>query len=692
MPRNAVAKTLAEPNTTPEYTQLQDMLRNGIEHNRPLMREIYLNLAFLAGYQWVAVEVSGEIVPIKSNQITEFENKILDIYLWRQGYTFKTRPVPVLHAGGIDIGDMESANVGSKLSDYWYFTCNGESAAKEAWGWMQLAGIAWISPVFTVDPFVKVKRTRKEYSEEPLETLGPTGQRQISYVKDVEEEDEASEVDYQVYTPMNTHCFPLTADKWRDVEQVIHCDIVTKEWIEEHLGSELVKKKVDWSKISPIQPDELDVALIERVNRFVAPGFNLMQDHSHTVDRYLLLKSKKRPTTGHDKGEYKIYVGTQEVYSDTLPHIDWAREVDPTNNLNLTMGLVPHRAPGPPGRLIPSSPIGRLIQPQVSYNRMLTAIARNRATVGVSKIIVAEGSLNKDSYTDEFGEILEINPAFWDKKPHMIEGKPLPNAELELEMYRRRFENESGRTGAMGGKNPPQVRSAQHLDIIVEEGQVRQIAAVREMERTSEQLFWLTAAMAREKYTTEKIFAIYGAGGMGEAMQFIKCNLRQDLRISAGSAMPRNKAVQEALIVEAFRYGMFRNPETGVDDTDTVMEMIRLGKLNPHVNFRRLVAFNAKNESLRIMHGEIMEPLPGEDDALHEKAHMEFEARSEYRSASEEAKVAHQWHRSLHQERLAQLSPEVALQTAQEESGEQPGSGFAAPGEGAPGVPEAAEF
>jgi len=220
-----------------DVQQLKRMLREGIEHHRPLMRSIYMNLAFLEGYQWVRQQsTTGAIEPIKHKKILESENMLKEIFLWRQGYMFKNRPVPTLHAGGVDIQDMEAANVGSKLADFWYFVCGQENAEIKAWQWMQVAGVAWIAPAFVVNPNVKTKRTRLELEEAPFEVLdSTTGQRSTSFLRQVEDEVAEGEIKFHVYTPLNTYCYPLHAADWEHVEQVIHADIVSKEWIEEHL-------------------------------------------------------------------------------------------------------------------------------------------------------------------------------------------------------------------------------------------------------------------------------------------------------------------------------------------------------------------------------------------------------------------------------------------------------------------------
>lgn len=671
------------------YKKLDEMLDEGVKHHEPLVAETELNLAFLSGNQWVKYVSGSGVVPI-SNANREYrvtDNKMLPVYRWRQARLFQARPVITAFEGGRELADTERALVASKLCDYFRSVGGWESAEKKASAWVDAAGVAFIAPEWRANRSRVEKVVEYTLRDEPYKT-----EDGISWLEGKESTRFGQDVTFDVYNILQTFLFPTTASDWKNINSILTVDLVNKSWLEENLPSGAEFSDMD---IQPVKPERFNLDALDRANQFISSEMPRMPLGTSSGARYMLMIWRQRPTVQHPSGRYVVAVGNRIIIDAALPYVDEAREVDPNDELNLTMGMVPWFAYDSPGRLIPQAPMSLLRERQIHINELRTDERANRKTVGRNKIITEHGKIDRNAYTTEHGEIIEVHPGST-SEPKLIQGKPLVGLPNELEREMRAFNDAAGRNSLFDGHNPPQVRSAFHLDILREEASVliNDDSAVRE--RFHEQTARLVLAMVRRKMKIERIRDICGGDIAGFAVEFSNGNISTDIRVKEGSARARNHAVIEAKLIELLRYGAFKTDD-GKTNMNLYWQMTELGTLNRAIDHSEKHRIRARAENAMMLYkSEAVIPENHEDHTLHMEEHVAYMARPEYYSAKESVKAVFMAHVSLTVNNLLQqfapealaeqFPPGLIEELAESRSGppaaaERPGSGQALGGD-----------
>jgi len=641
---------------------------SGIEHNKAHAADVFRTLCFMYGQQNVLIDdktLKPYSIKPKGKKKFVYDNRLKPTFEYLKSEYFKNLPVMTAHGAGMDLADAKASKVASRLSSYWRDMCGWLQSEREACNWMLVSGAAFLAPVWRKNPLSPTTITTYEFREDPVAAFDPSRQEEVlTWLEEKKTTTFKSGLQFDVFTTLNTFCFPLSADTWGKVEEVYTIDLVTKDYIERYLG-----KKVNMDGISPAQPEDINMGNIEKVNRIVGNNFSLI-DHNTDTDRYIFMQVRQRPTFANPDGVYAIFIGDKLIHKDKLPYVSYAREVDPLDTENISMGIIPWFAYDEPGRLIPESPIGRLIPAQVQYNCLLSDQATNRRAIGRNRIFYEEGSLDDADMTSEHGEMIKVRTGATNM-PSFHQGRVLEGIQLEIEAQKARVDEASGRTEALSGSNPAQVRSAFHLDILIERAQIPLEDRIRERELHAKRVFWLSAAMFRRKAPAQEILDIYGPSREPEVVTFLLSNFRNDMTVTEGSARPVNKASQEAKIIEMVRYGLFRDKETGEIDEDTVLDMMEMGKALTTVNVRRRTRTLVETENYRMLGGVVVAIDELEDHQIHIQEHGAFMATHEYVSAPPEIRSLFVFHFQEHQRMLMMASPEGAMTLQSEDAAEQ---------------------
>lgn len=621
--------------------------QKAIDRARPLVRDVYRTIAFLQGQQWVSLDRYGVVTPIITKKVIASENIMAPTKDWWMGMYFKSLPTIVAHAGGVDLADTEAANVGGGVADYLRTQCGWLSAEREQCApWVLATGVAYLAPIWRESPLRPT--TVKRYTV-TASAQGDEGEAK-SFLQETMMDGFEADVTYDVYTPLNSYVLPASATTWQEVEAFISVQVATAAWLERTIGRSLPKDAV------PIKPEQVNQALVRQLNQFVAPDIEQAAPDMDE-ENYLLVTYRERPNLANKNGRYVVMVGEQVIEDAPLPYIGIAREIDPTNSLNASMGIFPWLADVEPGRLIPQSPLAKMVPMQIAWNKLLTDMARNRQTVGRSKFLVEEGSISDEALTNEAGEVITYRHAV--NPPQLMVGQGLPNLQLELAQVQQGIANVSGRNEIAQGRNIPNVRSGFQLDVIQEASQVTLEYKFQLREKFAEAVFLFSAAMLRTYGGFDKVAAIYGETRVNEVVAFMNCNLRRDLRVSEGSTLPRSKAGYELKLSELWRNNAFNPQAPGYEN---LWSMLRMGSTNPILRSGELAKARARNESAIMTRGQAVSVLPDEPHHLHIPEHQEYMNRPEFYGLDRAVQALHVFHVREHQNYLIQaLNPALAL-------------------------------
>jgi len=638
----------------PEVERLASLRQAGAERHRQLVAETEMTLAFLRGNQWVEFaswETGLQPVANEADEIRVTDNRMLPAFRRWLYYHFQERPQIVAFEGGHELADAESAAVASALCDAWQANNGWEQARKEAVGWVGVCGVGYVMPVWRAARTPK-RRQRRKY----VDAGQPTADGRISFLRAEEETVYDSDLAFEALCPLTTYLFPLTARKWSEVERVMTVHVQSAAWIRANVAPEL-----DVTQMTPVQDEDLEQAALERINNLVSPQFGYATlPESEGDERYLVMQLFERPTKERPNGRYLVAAGGVLAVDAELPYVAAARAVDPGDVYNLTLGIVPHFAMDFPGALVPPSPMGALRDAQIRLNDLLTDEARNRKTVGRTKLLYEEGTLDEARWTGEHGERIPLKPGAG-FAPQMVQGLPLAGIGQEIERSFLALDEQTGQTAVLRGQNAPQVRAAFHYDIMREEALTLTAADISQAERAFELTARLALGMAKERYTPERVVQIVGRDRTGYALTFERAQIPLDVRLKTGSMLPRNHALREAKIIEMAAQGVFNDPKTGRPDSRMVVDMLELGTLNRSVTAEKRAINRAGEEFvLMVRYGEPVLPQEWEDHALHIEEHTRDMARPEFYDAPEAKRALFLQHLREHNElEIERLAPEA---------------------------------
>lgn len=639
----------------PIAKQLDGKLDAGVRHHQPLVANTELTLAFLNGNQYVKYVKGSGISPIanKLNELRVVDNKMLPAHRFRRAQFFKTKPVISALEGGYELADVERAYAASKICEFWRSNTAWLDREKEAFAWMDVSGLSFIAPVWRQNPFAFSSEEVIEFDDKAPED--PQGI--IDFVKKTEKQVPDEDIAFDVFHSLQTFCFPLSATSWDKVTAIMTADIVSDDWIDTHLS-----QKMKWEDMGQVDNTKLNYDAIERVNNFVSAEFGYANPETQNEERYLLIQYRERPTAKNPNGRYVLSVGGVVYEDDDLPYVEEARMIDPRDEFNITMGMIPWFSMKIAGRLIPPSPMELLRKAQTELNDLLTDEANNRKSVGRNKVVVEQGTLNKDQWTGEHGEVVEL-PAGTTVIPQLVQGQPLVGIGAEIGRKEKSIDDASGRTAMYKGENLPQVRSAFHLSILEEASSTIPNDEIRDREKFHELVAKFALALAQKRMPKSRVIEICGDDAAGYALMFLSGNIRTDIRVQEGSAVPRNQAAREAKLQELLQYGAFVDKKTGQNNMDLFWRMMQMGTMNKNYDKEEKQRQRARNENYLMLMKIVIQPWNFEDHAIHIEECLDFMARPEFYRASRASQGLFQAHLNMHRDILmSQNAPEAFMQ------------------------------
>ena len=636
--------------------QIEDRRNAGVEHHRALVADAEMTIAFLGGaqdtkYSWRdgiqrVYDEDDDIAP------PEIDNRMQPQFKRWLGYFFNEKPVITCFEGGHELRDAETAAVASDFCDFWMANNGWMTTRRKATMWAGVSGIGYYLPQWKAYAHRRRKRRKAKMSTKPWRTTSG----RVSFLDHVEEDVQDFDVAVDWLNPLTTYLYPLDADDWSKVTMIISLDVLNAEQIKGRFG-----KRVEVCNIDPIARDRINFQVLDRLNRFVSADFGYRANPKQHEDRYLVTYVWQRPNDEYRNGRYTILVGKHVVRDGWLPYIEEAREIDPLDVENITMGVIPQFGMDFPGRLIPPAPVGQWRGPQIRWNELLTDQRRNRKATIRNKLVIEKDSMQGDALTATHAEVVEVEPGTT-VMPHYFQGQPLAGIEAEKAGVLASLEEMTGQTPVLRGQNPAQVRAAHQLDVLREEALSLVFADIDQAERAHELTARFLLAIARRRYKPERIVQIVGKDRAGAALSFGRANINADIRVKTGSMRPRNHALREWKLTELLRDGAFTDPQTGKINIEMFWEMSELGTMNRSVDARKAQRNRARFEGVAmLLYRQVVKPYDHEDDELHIEEHLATMARPEWYDASMEVQALMITHIEIHRHAAVMAAAPEAL-------------------------------
>jgi hypothetical protein len=637
--------------TDQKWAWLEQLRQKAAERYRKTVAETEMNLAFLSGSQWTLWNIGEGITPVENatNEIRRVDNRIKPAYIRVMNELYGDEPAITAYEGGIEVKDSMAAKCAVQICDYLAENNGWQDARVRLGFWIMVTGTAYLMPYWKRNARYGVKR-RRRYSEAPIHT-----KRGITHLFTEAVENYEGDIAFDVLNPLNTYCFPLSATSWEEVNAVMNVNLVSLDSLERRLGTTLGKEGLVAHNAGDVNFEALN-----RINRFISPDFGYAADMTETDQRYMEIQYWERPSPARPRGRHIHAYGGRIAHDGDLPYLDIARVIDPGDNYNLTMGIIPQFSEVSGCMLHPPAVITNWRPAQSQLNDLLTRQAQNRAAVGNNKLIIQEGMLAEGQWTDESGQLIEV-PAGMSVTPQYIQGQPLVGLEAELDRAEYSIQQATGQSLAVQGRNDTQVRSAMHFEMLRNAADSVNWMLYYGCERNDRLAAKFVVSMVRAFWTEDRMLDAIGRDRAAYYLAFRDAVVNMDIRFRRGSAMARNHVVRMETLKEWLQYGLFSE---GVPERTrrAFLRATELGYLFDVADDDAAHRNRAGYENLMMAIGQPIEPDETENHLVHIQVHDAWLQSPEGRAsgAAVEAVVrAHiQLHRFLYS---SQMAPQVDM-------------------------------
>ena len=634
------------------WKRLNDKRRAASERYAKMVAETELNLAFLSGNQWTTYSYTDGITPIRnsSNEVRETDNRILPAYLRMMWEVYGDKPTIVAYEGGMEAKDSEAAKCVVQICDYLNDNNGWKEARLTLGSWLMVAGTAYIMPYWRRNARYNGTKKQNLYVTEPVKT--PKG---LSHIVTRTVASYEGDIGFEVLSPLCSYCFPLDASRWHDVNEFMTVNLVSLENLSRKVGIRLKKEDLEAQ-----DGDTVNFEALSRINRYVSDDLGYSADMTAGDTRYLEIQYWQRPSPACPNGRYIHAYGGKIAHDGPLPYLDIARAIDPGDNFNLTMGIIPQFSYVVPGMLHPPAPITGWRPAQVRINSLLTDQTQNRRSVGRNKLIIERGSLEDDAFTDEHGELIEVRPGMT-IAPQYLQASPLAGIEQEMDRAEYSLQQATGQSLAVQGKNDTQVRSAMHFEMLRSSAAVVNWMMEQQAEENDSMVAKFSVQMARKRWSEARILDVVGHDRTSYYHSFRDCDIPIDIRVRRGSAMSRNYILREETLEKYLQYGLF-NADMPPQTRRLFLRATELGYMfdagDPDAVHRNRAGY----ENLRMALGDSIKPEEGENHLVHIEEHDRWYQSKAGRDAPDSVRamiLAHiEEHRDLY---ASQVAPQLNI-------------------------------
>lgn len=222
----------------------------------------------------------------------------------------------------------------------------------------------------------------------------------------------------------------------------------------------------------------------------------------------------------------------------------------------------------PTGGFYDDSVVVDLIPIQKEYNRTKSQMIEIKNTVGKPKLVYQQGSINPRKISSEPGASVAYQAGY--QPPIVMPGAEVPQSMgVELDRLTADFDDISGQHEITRGSSPSGVTSGTAIAFLEEQDNTKLAYQVAGIETATEMFGRHYLQYVTQYWDDDRVVKVTGKNNMYEAIHWKKGALRgnTDVRVQSGSALPYSKAAKQAFITEMMQNG-FIEPQVGLEILD----------------------------------------------------------------------------------------------------------------------------
>ena len=643
----------------------------------PFEGNMFLNLAFYYGFQWTIYNIaSGELTEIENpaNSIRITSNQIQPRIRNLLAKMVKNRPIMDVIPAGWTEEDIYSATVSKALLDEFREIHNEDELDQSTALWFLTCGDCFRKIGFDPDTgkTEQIDRTMDSFAQaanEPMDQLGDmgfstsNGGRSVNYNEgDVYDDVVPS---FEVYVPEH-------AKTGQGAVDLLHVKIMQTSDVRLKWGRRAANIE-PWSAIAV--SDQFQQRLLGLANPDIGASTGIsknLTDRPQELTYYMELW--KKPSRKNPKGRLIISGGNGPdgiLYDEPNPFFDAMNEIKPLRSLG-GIPFIRFRCIEAPGRYWSISPIEPMRPLQAEYNKTITDLVQNRATVGRNKIIASKtANLDKEEVANIHGQVLEYTGI---RAPEILPAMALPQqVERETERNRLDMDTVSGSHEVSRAKVPQGVKSGIAINYLLEQDDTSLSPIIQNYEFAKRKVALCKLAFAKHFYSGARMLQSSKIQDMAEVVIFSASDISTNIKVVPGSAIPQSRAALQATYLDLFGMGVFTD-DNGQPDTTRLFELLRttmpLEALSEEEN---LDVSRANRENIYLAVGEQIVPAHYENHLIHIKQHNRFRKSERFYGLPDPIKQLFDVHVSIHMEIMGNpvRSPMSMAMSQTEENGQQ---------------------
>lgn len=589
----------------------------------PLHREWAINKAVHIGQQYAYWSDKGRVATDKPQKTRVTVNVIHQVIQTMMSMLLKTQPQPVVMPKSAEIGDKDAAKVAEKVLDHLWDECQMPSKEQHVASTMFETGscfakVIWDSEAGPVE-----------------ETTDEDGRPLVDPESGAEMVDEdgnpfkfqIGRVEVEVCPPWQILPDP-NAMSLDDATWVVHTRMRSLSWIREHFP--------EWGDAISGELESGTGTLEHQFHRYTAGGLNVTSGVVYGKSEWARVNEAwiKPGTVVGGKRYNQGAVITQcqgfAVVRDN-PYMQ-ARGANPESDWHPFVHFRCYEV----GRFWPLG-VTELLRPiQREINRITSMLVQSqRLMTGPKWLIPTTAGVAKGQLTDEPGEKVYYHPV--GGKPEPVAPPPIPQyAFALLEKMYANVDFVSGQHGPSRGQAPIGIKSGIGLSLLQEQDASDLLPVARNWEQSLSRLGRLMLLRVSQFWHMTRLVTVIGADQQVEAFHFSNSDLggNVDVRVVAGSGLPKSKAAQQALVEKLITLGIL-SPVVP-QHRRVIMQMLELGFAEDAHRDQELDRRRAEQENELLIHRIPVHAQWFEDHLAHAERHIAFMKGDIYRKAASE--------------------------------------------------------
>lgn len=593
----------------------------GLELRRPFEREWMVNLAFLAGRQYVFFNSQAHMLQ-QVSRIKGRSRRVDNILLpkWRRQVSDLIRDDPQMTVvpNTNEDEDIKAAKIGDKVLKYFWRTQRMKRKRRELAGWIYATGNAFLDDRWNP-------------------RLGPTSldpkSGKLVYLGDV---DAGVWSPFEIILPVvflgdtDLHRMPwLIKAKWRTLDYI------------RGLFPKDGQRVTNESFPQPVMGADLISGRIGTANSKIE-GATLMEFYHQPCNEYpkgLMISAANGVIL--QKEEYPFNFYNLEHFKDVdVPGVFWGRGT-----------------------------ITEAVQLQVRWNKTLNSVDEYNQIAAKGKLLTPKGSNLEVVPDDTHGEVVYYKPVLG-HKPDWLTMKGLPpSMELSLNMVKVSLDDLFSYHEVSRGTNKSDIRSGDMVGLLIEQDAFGRLPSHAVFEEGLES--WGSRILKRfqDGYTSDRMIKVAGRDNEFEVFAFQGSDLRSntDVSVKRQSSLPDSRVLRNMEVMNRYEKGLYGDP-ADPEVRRHVMSMLDDAVVDDIYSDTKLDEAYARYENNLLITGQVSAIQVNQYDnhALHMQEHNHFRKSLDFQKIKQqdpkafmEMEVIFETHAMQHQEFIKQLEQQM---------------------------------